>query len=166
MFKDKNTELSQHVLDIRRISYVTKGGRKQRIAALVVVGDKNGSVGVGLAKAKEVKKAVDKATNSASNRMFNVHLFRKRTVNHDVVAKYDTTKVIVRSRREGTGIVASNRIKSILKVLGCKDLNVKVVGSTNSHNIVKALLKALLHINSARELSIRRGIPIAKVLSA
>ncbi|USO00456.1 MAG: 30S ribosomal protein S5 [Alphaproteobacteria bacterium] len=156
--------LVKNVLALNWISAVTKGGKRQRVSAFVIVGDGRGSVGYCLAKAKEVSDAVKKSIDKASSIMFRVPLRDNRTFYHDMEAKYCSTRICLRSAPEGSGIISGEVVRLALEALGVKDAVVKVLGSTNPYNVIKALFKALFAIQSPRVIAARRGVPISQVL--
>ncbi|QEK38230.1 30S ribosomal protein S5 [Candidatus Cytomitobacter indipagum] len=159
----KKENLINHVLSLNWIAAVTKGGKRQRVCAFVIVGDGNGSAGYSLGKAKEVSDAVRKAMDKASRSMFKVSLKEGRTFHHDAEVKYCSTRICLRSAPVGTGIIASEVVRSSLDALGVKDAVVKVIGSNNPHNVVKALFKGVFSMQSPKMIAIKRGISMDKV---
>ncbi len=164
--RKKQDNLIKNVLSLNWIAAVTKGGKRQRVCAFVIVGDGNGTVGYALGKAKEVSDAVRKAIDKASSSMFKVSLKAGTTFHHDAVAKYCATKINIRAARPGTGIIASEVVRSCLEAMGVKDAVVKVIGSNNPYNVVKALFKGLFMIQSPKLLSIRRGVEFNKIVGS
>ena len=142
MFDNENNNLSEHLVSINRVAKVVKGGRRFGFAAIVVVGDTKGKVGYGTGKAKEVPEAIRKATENAKNRMISVHLKEGRTLHHDIIGKYGAGKVILRTTKPGTGIIAGGPMRYIFESLGIKDIVAKSNGSSNSHNMIKATFDA------------------------
>ena len=161
--RKQHDHLIKNVLALNWISAVTKGGKRQRVSAFVIVGDGKGSVGYCLAKAKEVSDAVRKAIDKASTSLFRVPLKANRTFYHDMDAKYCSTKICLRSAPEGTGVIAGEVVRLCLEALGVKDAVVKIIGSNNPYNVVKALFKALFAVQSPKLLALRRGVDIAKI---
>ena len=126
MFENENSNLSEHLVTINRVAKVVKGGRRFGFSAIVVVGDTKGKVGFGTGKAKEVPEAIRKASENAKNRMIRVHLKEGRTLHHDVVGKFGAGKVILRSSKPGTGIIAGGTVRAVCEVLGVKDIVAKM----------------------------------------
>jgi len=143
MLKDINREeFEEVVVNIGRVTKVVKGGRRLRFNALVVVGNKKGIVGHGFGKAKEVPDAIKKAIEDAFKHLVSVEL-KGTTVAHDVEVKYNASKLILRPAAPGTGVKAGGAARSVLELVGVKDILSKQLGSTNSSNVVRATVKAL-----------------------
>lgn len=132
----------EKVVRINRISKTVAGGRRMRFNALVVVGDRKGRVGIGLAKAKEVSLAIDKARRLAQREMVTVNM-EKNTIPNEVYVKFKAAKVLFRPARRGRGIVAGQTLRAIAEAAGIKDLVTKIIGSTNPVNVAKAALIGL-----------------------
>jgi small subunit ribosomal protein S5 len=156
---DQETPFEEQVVKIYRCSTVIKGGRRFSFAALVVVGDRNGRVGVGYGKANEVPAAVEKAVKDARKSLVQVNL-RGTTVAHATSAKYRASKVTLVPAGEGTGVIAGAATRAVLELAGVKDVLTKVFGSTNAKNVVKATLNALQSLRSAGEVSQLRGVQV------
>ena len=155
-FKDK-------LVSINRITKVGKGGRRFTFSALIVVGNQNGSVGVGYAKAKQVPDAIKKATQSAKNNLIKIPLREGRTLHHDVIAKDGAGKVLLRAAPSGTGIIAVGPIRATCEVVGIKDIVAKSMGSSNPINVLRACIKGLRNQNSPKTLANLRGKKIAEI---
>ena len=153
----KNDELKEKLIYINRITKVVKGGRRFAFSALVVAGNQSGKLGVSHAKAKQVTDAIKKATDLAKRRLIHIPLKEGRTLHHDVVAKEGSGKVILRSAPKGTGIIASGAIRAVCEVVGIKDIVAKSLGSSNSHNVVRACMKGLLNQLSPKNIFSLRG---------
>jgi small subunit ribosomal protein S5 len=136
-------DILEKVIKVNRCTNVTKGGRKFSFSATVVVGNKRGSIGYGFGKANEIINAKYKAINKAKKNMLNIKLKHARTINHKVVSKFCSSKVIMIPAAAGTGIVASSTSKSLFEVLGVKDILVKSVSSNNPQNVIKAIILGL-----------------------
>ena len=149
-FKDK---FKDKLVSINRITKVVKGGRRFAFAALVVVGDQSGSIGIGQGKAKQVPDAIKKATETAKKNLFKIPLREGRTLHHDVYGKDGAGKVLLRSAPSGTGIIAGGAIRAACDVLGIQDVVAKSLGSANPMNVLKACLKALKKQNSPKSIS-------------
>ncbi len=137
-------EFDQKVLDIRRTARVVAGGRRFSFRATVVIGNRNGSVGVGLGKGVDVAAAVQKAVFQARKRMIRIPLNDKRTIPHEVVAKYGAAEVILKPAREGRGLIAGGPIRIVADLAGIKNLTAKILGRTpNKLNNAQATIEAL-----------------------
>lgn len=164
--RSQANELSEKIVHVARCTKVVKGGRKFRFSALVVVGDRRGFVGVGLGKALEVADACMKAKKAAMRSMFRVPLKKGKTIHHDVSAYFGGCKVVMRSASSGTGIIAGGVVRSMLEVLGVRDIVVKCIGTTNPHNALKAAKIALTSISTPRAIAEKRGKKVSQILDA
>jgi small subunit ribosomal protein S5 len=160
--RDEN-ELIDKLVGINRVAKVVKGGRRFGFAALVVVGDGKGRVGIGSGKAKEVPEAIRKATEKAKTTLIKVPLKEGRTLHHDAIGVYGAGKVNLRSAPSGTGIIAGGPMRAVFETLGIQDVVAKSIGSSNPHNMVKATMKALKEMQSPRLIATKRGIRVADV---
>lgn len=142
--KFNNSGFESQTVEIKRISKTTKGGRRMRFSALVVIGDKNGKVGYGIGKATEVPNAIKKATKNAKNSIKKVIINKKGTLYHEVIGYAAASKVLIKPAKPGTGIVAGGAIRSIIEYAGFKDVYTKNLGSNTKTNMVQATLNALL----------------------
>jgi small subunit ribosomal protein S5 len=152
-----NPDLEERVVAVNRVAKVVKGGRRFSFAALIVVGDKNGKVGYGLGKAKEVPDAIRKAGMKASKRMIKVSI-ENGTIPHEVLGLFGAGQVLLKPAGEGTGIKAAGACRSILELAGVKNVLTKSVRGSNPHNIVKATFKALKNLRSLEEVANVRGV--------
>jgi small subunit ribosomal protein S5 len=159
-------EFVDRVVHINRVSKTVKGGRNMSFAALVVVGDQKGRIGVAHAKAKEVPDAIKKANELARRRLVRVPLREGRTLHHDVVGRFGAGQVTLRTAPAGTGIIAGGPMRAIFEVLGIQDVVAKCTGSNNPHNMVRATMKALLEEHSPRAVAARRGKKVSEIVSA
>ena len=159
------SEYKERLVAINRITKVVKGGRRFGFAALVVVGNEKGSIGVGTGKSKQVPDAIKKATQDATRNLIKISLKDGRTLHHDVKGRNGSGKVILRSAPVGTGIIAGGPIRAVCDVLGIQDIVAKSVGSANPHNVVKASIDALLSQASPKLLSAMRGKKISEIVS-
>lgn len=150
-------EFDEQVVSINRISKVVKGGRRMRFAALVVVGDRKGRVGVGTGKAKEVPEAIRKASEDAKKNVFKVPLVGN-TIPHDVLGKYGSAQVFMRPASEGTGVIAGGASRSVLELAGIKDILTKNLGSRTKINTVRATAEGLKNLRTLEEVSEARGV--------
>ena len=142
MEKYNREEFEEVMVDIGRVTKVVNGGRRFRFTALVVVGNRNGLVGFGFGKAKEVPDAMRKAVDDAFKNIIEVKR-KGSTIPHDVEVKFNASRVLLRPASEGTGVIAGGSARPILELAGIKDILTKSLGSNNSANVVRATLKAL-----------------------
>lgn len=149
-------ELEERVIHINRVAKVVKGGRRFSFTALVVVGDKAGMVGYGYGKAREVPLAIQKGVEKAKRSLFRVPT-RGTTIPHQVVGKYESSRVLIKPASEGTGVIAGEPVRAVMELSGVQDVLTKTYGSRNPVNVVKATLNALKEINKAREIARMRS---------
>ena len=154
--------LEKRMVNLNAISKVTKGGKTLRYDALMVVGDKNGKVGIGLAKALDVTQAIEKATLVAKKHMITV-CTDGTTIPHDVIGKFGTTKVIMMAAKEGKGIIAGGVVRDVVELAGIKDITTKLYGSNNPVNCVKAAFEGLKALRSAEEIASLRGKSVDEI---
>lgn len=156
MSSKQNTEdLEEKVLFVNRCSKVVKGGRKFSFSALILVGDHNGRVGYGFAKANELTDAIRKGGELARKNLITFEM-EETTIPHEIVVEFDGSKLLLKPAPPGTGIVAGSRVRSILEFAGVRDVVAKNLGSNNPINQVKAAFKALLGLkNRKKTLEIR-----------
>ncbi|MFC1652937.1 30S ribosomal protein S5 [Planctomycetota bacterium] len=152
--------LEDTVVKIYRCSKVVKGGRRFSFAALVVVGDRNGSVGVGYGKANEVPLSVEKGIKDAKKNMCDIALVG-RTIPHQVIGKFRATKVVLVPASPGTGVIAGSSARSVLEYAGVADVLTKTYGSTCAKNVVKATLDGLMKLRDKQMVEELRGVSIA-----
>jgi|TARA_B100001741_G_scaffold283930_1_gene259197 small subunit ribosomal protein S5 len=160
----EKSEYIEKLVAINRITKVVKGGRRFGFAALVVVGNQKGSIGIGQGKSKQVPDAIKKATEVAKKSMIKIPLKDGRTLHHDVYGRNGSGKVLMRSAPTGTGIIAGGPMRSVCEVLGIQDVVAKSLGSSNPHNVVKALLNGLKTQTSPKLLSSIRGKKISEII--
>ena len=149
-------EFDEQVVYINRISKTVKGGRKMRFAALVVVGDRKGRVGVGTGKAKEVPEAIRKASEAAKKNMFTVPIVGT-TIPHDVVGTFGAGKVFMRPASEGTGVIAGGTTRAVLELAGITDVLTKNLGSRRKINTVRATVEGLKSLRTLDQVAELRG---------
>ena len=166
MFDNENSNLSEHLVTINRVAKVVKGGRRFGFAAVVIVGDTKGKVGYGTGKAKEVPEAIRKATENAKNKMIRVHLKEERTLHHDIVGKFGAGKVILRTTKPGTGIIAGGPMRAIFESLGIKDIVAKSNGSSSPLNMIKATFNAFEKSESPKSIASKRSKKITDIISS
>ena len=156
-------EYKEKLVAINRITKVVKGGRRFGFAALVVVGNQKGSIGIGQGKSKQVPDAIKKATEVAKRNQVKIPLKDGRTLHHDVKGKNGSGKVFMRSA-PATGIIAGGAIRSVCEVLGIQDVVAKSLGSANPHNVLKACVNGLRSQISPKLLSSIRGKKISEII--
>ena len=159
-----DVELKDRLVAINRVTKVTKGGRTFSFAAIVVVGDGNGIIGLGLGKASEVTAAIAKGVEAAKKELIKVPVL-KGTIPHEQTARYGGAEVFMKPAAPGTGVVAGGAMRAVLESVGITDVLAKSKGSSNPHNLVKATLKALSEMRDAKMVAQNRGISISKVLN-
>jgi len=151
--------LEDTVVKVFRCAKVVKGGRRFSFAALVVIGDRAGTVGVGYGKANEVPQAVEKSIKDAKKSLHKISLL-DRTIPHAVNGKYRATKVVLVPASPGTGVIAGSSARAVLEYAGVQDVLTKVYGSTSAKNVVKATLNGLLKLRSKEMVEFLRGVAI------
>lgn len=161
---NNEVELIERLVGINRVAKVVKGGRRFAFAALMVVGDGRGRVGIGSGKAREVPEAIQKATEQAKRNMMRVPLREGRTLHHDIVGRFGAGKVLLRAAAPGTGIIAGGPLRAVFETLGVQDVVAKSLGSPNPYNMVKAALAALESVESPRMVAARRGRRVNEIL--
>ena len=159
-----DVELKDRLVAINRVTKVTKGGRTFSFAAIVVVGDGNGIIGLGLGKASEVTAAIAKGVEAAKKELIKVPVL-KGTIPHEQTARYGGAEVFMKPAAPGTGVVAGGAMRAVLESVGITDVLAKSKGSSNPHNLVKATLKALSEMRDAKIVAQNRGISISKVFN-
>ncbi|NOZ90962.1 MAG: 30S ribosomal protein S5 [Epsilonproteobacteria bacterium] len=140
-------KFEEKIVNIGRVTKVVKGGRRFRFTALVVIGDKNGTIGYGTGKAKEVPDAIKKAVDDAFKSLVKVNI-KGTTIAHDIEQKKGASRIILRPASEGTGTIAGGAMRPVLELAGIKDVIAKSLGSNNPNNLVRATVTALSRIKA------------------
>jgi small subunit ribosomal protein S5 len=154
--------LEDTIVKVFRCAKVVKGGRRFSFAAVVVVGDRAGTVGIGYGKANEVPLAVEKGIKDAKKSLYKIALFG-RTIPYQVSGKYGATKITLVPASPGTGVIAGSSARAVLELSGVQDVLTKVYGSTSAKNVVKATLGALLKLRSKETIESLRGVEVEAV---
>lgn len=160
--KPAETELKEKLVALNRVAKVTKGGRTFSFAAIVVVGDGNGTVGYGLGKARDVSESIAKAVDDAKKNLVKFPLY-KGTIPHSVYGKYGAGKVLIKPASDGTGVIAGGALRAVLEIAGVHNVLSKTQGSSNPHNVVKAAVDALSRLRSPMVIAKQRGIEMEKL---
>lgn len=148
MTKINREDFKEIVVNIGRVTKVVKGGRRFRFNALVVVGNRNGLVGFGLGKAKEVPDAIKKAVDDAFKNIISVNI-SGTTIPHDIECKYNASKMLLKPASVGTGIIAGGSARPVIELVGIRDILTKSLGSNNPYNVVRATIDALSKLKPA-----------------
>lgn len=156
-------DLKEKVVNINRVTKVVKGGRNFRFAALVVVGDENGHVGVGMGKSIEIPEAIKKGIEDAKKNLVSVSLVGN-TIPHEIHGKFGTGDVLIMPAKEGTGVIAGGPARIVLELAGIKDVRAKSLGSNNPNNMVKATINGLASLRTAEEIAKLRGKSVEEIL--
>ncbi len=159
---EKNDGLDKKMVTVNRISKTVKGGRKMRFNAVVVVGDRNGRVGVGMGKAAEVTLAIEKATSDAKRHLVNIAL-DGTTIPHQIIGRFETTKILMMPSKEGSGVIAGGAVRDVVEMAGIKDITTKSYGSNNPVNCVKATFDGLMKLRNAEQIATIRGKSVEEI---
>jgi small subunit ribosomal protein S5 len=162
---NKETAFVEHVVSVRRVTKVTKGGKRFSFSAFVVSGDKQGKVGIAVGKSREVSLAIAKATNKARKSLITVSL-RGTTLPYEAIGKHGASRVVIRPASKGTGNIAGGAVRAILDAVGIEDALTKAIGSSNGINVAKATLNALSKMRSAESIARLRGKTVKEIVKA
>ena len=158
-------ELNDRVVNIKRVSKTVKGGRTMKFSALVVVGDGNGHVGIGLGKAGEVPEAIRKGKEAATKSLVEVRIDENFSVPHDYTGKFGSASVLLKRAPEGTGIIAGGPARAVLELAGYKNIRSKSLGSNNKTNVCLATLAGLAALKTPEEIAKLRGKSVEEILA-
>lgn len=161
---ERSDGLREKMVAVNRVTKVVKGGRIMGFAALTVVGDGDGTIGMGKGKAREVPVAMQKALDEARRRMFKVSL-KNGTLHHAVIGQHGASRVLMQPASEGTGIIAGGPMRAVFEVVGVTNVLAKIIGSTNPYNVVRATLDGLKKMNTPSEIAAKRGKSIDEILN-
>ncbi len=154
--------LREKMIAINRVTKVVKGGRVMGFAALVVVGDGDGRVGMGKGKAREVPVSVQKAMDEARNKLVKISL-KNGTLHHAVIGRHGSSRVYMQPASDGTGIIAGGPMRAIFEVMGVTNVLAKIIGSTNPYNVVRATLNGLQAMNTPSVIAAKRGKSVEEI---
>ena len=156
-FNPEELDLKEKLVVVNRVSKTVKGGRIQRFAALMVVGDENGHVGYGLGKAAEVPEAIRKGIEDAKKNMIEVSM-RDTTIPHEVIGEFGAGRVLLKPAAKGTGIIAGKTVRIVLELAGIKNIRSKCLRSNNPVNVVKATVEAIMSLRTREQILEKRGV--------
>ncbi len=160
--EERDDGLREKMVSINRVTKVVKGGRIMGFAALTVVGDGDGTVGMGKGKSREVPVAVQKAMDEARRKMNKISL-KDGTLHHTVIGKHGSTKVLMQPAAAGTGVIAGGAMRAVFEVMGVTDVVAKAIGPTNPYNVVRATLQGLMTMNTPAEIAAKRGKSVQEI---
>ena len=156
-------DIKEKLVAVNRVAKVVKGGKNFRFAALIVVGDGNGHVGVGIGKATEIPEAIRKATEDAKRHLIHVPVVGT-TIPHQAIGKFGKSSVLLLPAEEGCGVIAGGPVRAVLEMAGVKDIRTKAQGSTNPANCVKATLEGLSQLRTVEDVARMRGKTVEEIL--
>lgn len=158
-----NKTFEELVIEVKSVVKVTQGGRQRRFSATVVVGDKNGTVGIGIGKAAEVPDAIKKAIQEAKKNLVEVPIVGT-TVPHEFVGEFGSAKVMLKPAKVGTGLITGGSVRPVLELAGYRDIRTKVIGTNNPRNVVYATLEGLKSMKTAEQIAKKRGKTVSEIL--
>ena len=160
--EERGDGLREKMITINRVTKVVKGGRVMGFAALVVVGDGDGRVGMGKGKAREVPISVQKAMDEARRKLVKINL-KNGTLHHAVTGRHGSARVYMQPASDGTGIIAGGPMRAIFEVMGVTNVLAKIIGSTNPYNVVRATLNGLQAMNTPSDVAAKRGKTVEEI---
>ena len=158
-------ELEDKVVTIKRVTKVVKGGRNFRFTALVVVGDGNGHVGVGLGKATEIPEAIRKGKEDAAKKLIKVPINENASITHDFIGKFGGAQVLLKKAPEGTGVIAGGPVRAVIELAGIKNIRTKSLGSNNKQNVVLATMSGLSQLKTPEGVAKLRGKSVEEIFA-
>ncbi len=161
--EERDDGMREKMVSINRVTKVVKGGRILGFAALTVVGDGDGCIGMGKGKSREVPVAVQKAMEEARRKMNKISL-KDGTLHHSITGHHGATKVLMSPASAGTGVIAGGPMRAVFEVMGITDVVAKTIGSTNPYNVVRATINGLLAMSTPAEIAAKRGKAISEIL--
>jgi small subunit ribosomal protein S5 len=162
--REEEDRFIEKIVYINRVAKVVKGGRRFSFSAIVVKGDGEGTVGVGIGKANEVPEAIRKASEKAERAMVKVAIVNG-TIPHPMTVKYGAARIVFRPAGPGTGVIAGGPVRAVLEAAGVENILSKIIGTTNPHNVVRATMKALTTMISAESMAQKRGKTVEEIVS-
>ena len=158
------SRFKEKMVALNRVAKVTKGGRTFSFAAIMVIGDGNGTVGHGLGKARDVQEAVAKAVKDAEKNLVTIPI-HNGTIPHEVLGKYGAGKVLMKPASDGTGVIAGGAMRAVLEIVGIHNILGKSQGSSNPHNVIKATINALQQLRDPATVAKQRNISVDSVFN-
>ncbi|MCL2018641.1 MAG: 30S ribosomal protein S5 [Oscillospiraceae bacterium] len=160
-----NFELTERVVNIKRVSKTVKGGRVMKISALVVVGDGKGVVGFGMGKSNEVPDAIRKGIEDAKKNLVEITI-KNSTIPHEIVGKYGAAAVLLKPAPEGTGVIAGGPVRAVMEMAGVRNIRTKSLRSNNPCNVVRATVQGLLTVRDAEAVAAVRGKTVKEIFAS